>query len=273
VIDAYAEKYRAHSSYAYCLNDPINNIDLKGDSTIKGAGFWQNALQGVQDGFNQTKNFINSLTTSQGWTSMAIDGSVSASQTGGPVGQAGQNATGFLSNTPNMTQDDWGHAIGFGGEKLGEGFLLSKGAGMLGNALKATTELGDGSSLFHSTSSTGATSSIMSEGINPAYFNSSSRFGGGFYMSTDVSTSTAELSFHNATVANTIEFNVASTKNFLNATSPVLDFGTKFAPKLLSGAAKTLGKDGIIFNSLRGSGTNVVQFKNFGLLTNGRVVH
>lgn len=124
---------------------------------------------------------------------------------------------------------------------------------------------------YHSTSSTTSTDSILGEGINPDYFNPESRFGGGLYMATDVETAAAELSHHGRTVANTISFDV-KTESFLNATSPAMNLGVKYAPNALSGAARGLGYDGIIYNSLRGTGTNVVQFSNFKLLTNGTVV-
>ena len=39
------------------------------------------------------------------------------------------------SNIPNMNQDDWGHAVGYGSEKIAEGVLISKGAGLAKSAI------------------------------------------------------------------------------------------------------------------------------------------
>jgi hypothetical protein len=250
------------------LNNPISNIDLHGDSTIRGGGFLKNTWQGVKDGASSTLDFAKSLGTSQGWVNLA-SGFNSLTQPGSPGQIAlGQSVYNGLSNIPNMNGDDWGHALGFGTEKLGEAILLSKGAGFAKSAFTSTADMSEISTLYHSTSSARAASSILSDGINPSFFNPASRFGGGFYMSNDIATSFAEITAHGANPANTIQF-TSQGGSFLNATSPVLSLGVKYAPNLMSGAARGLGYDGIMYNSLRGTGVNVVQFKNFGTLTNG----
>jgi hypothetical protein len=158
---------------------------------------------------------------------------------------------------------------------IGNNVLNTYGAVSGGFALKtaftATAGAADVATLFHATTSEGATASILNNGINPAFFNSASRFGGGFYMSNDIATTASELSYHGGTVANTIQF-TSEGANFMNATSPVMNMGVKYAPNVMSGAARALGYDGIMYNSLRGAGTNVVQFSNFGTLTGGAVV-
>lgn len=66
----------------------------------------------------------------------------------------------------------------------------------------------------------------------------------------------------------------ASKGKFLNATSPILNIGVKEHPNILAGFAKAHGYDGIIYNSVRQpGGTNIVLFKNFDLLKNGKIVH
>lgn len=137
-IDAFAEKYKAHTPYHYGLNDPISNIDLHGDSTIKGAGYWRNTWEGIKDGGASTKNFIKSLGTSQGWEDLG-QGMLNMLP---PVTLEQKFNRNFatataLSKIPEMDRDDWGHATGFGLEKIGEGVLLSKGAGITSNLLKS----------------------------------------------------------------------------------------------------------------------------------------
>lgn len=107
-----------------------------------------------------------------------------------------------------MNEDDWGHAVGFGTEKIVEGILISKGAGMMKNAFASTASMSEVSTLYHTTRSAEAANSILNEGINPSYFNSASRFGKGFYLSNNVSTSLAELSYHGGTGATTIQFSL-----------------------------------------------------------------
>lgn len=86
--------------------------------------------------------------------------------------------------------------------------------------------------------------------------------------STDVTTSVVELSYHGAKAVNTIKF-TSEGANFFNATSPIMNFGVKYAPKLMSRGVRAAGYDGIIYNSLRASGTNVVQFSNFWYINKG----
>ena len=69
-----------------------------------------------------------------------------------------------------------------------------------------------------------------------------------------------------------MSFNLAGGK-FLNATSPLMDLGTRFAPRALGNSARGLGYDGVIFNSLRNQGgTNAVLFNNFNYLQAGKIL-
>jgi RHS repeat-associated protein len=144
-IDPKIESAEAWSPYSTMLDDPIKNIDPLGDSTIPGAGFWRNAWEGLKDGAKSTGQFISSLGTTEGWKNLAV--SFEASMMTVPVSAEGvvtktqmvNNAEAAIQNIPNMTKDDWGHALGFGVEKVGEAVVLSKGAGLVKNGVGTTT--------------------------------------------------------------------------------------------------------------------------------------
>ena len=156
------------------------------------------------------------------------------------------------------------------GTDIGLGFV---GGGVFTKAATsrvATSEV-VGQTVFHATSKEGAALNILN-GINPKFFNPSSRFGRGFYVAKEQSTMLAELAHHGANPVNTISFSLSGGK-FLNATSPLMDLGTKYIPLTLSGAARNMGYNGIIFNSLRNlNGTNAVIFNNFDLLKQGTII-
>jgi hypothetical protein len=131
--------------------------------------------------------------------------------------------------------------------------------------------------LYHTTTSAGADKSILQR-IDPAFFKSSSRFGGGFYLTNDIATSEAEIAHHklddpdnplNAYV--TISYNISGGK-ILDATGPAIYKTVEENPIHLRRMAQRGGMDGIAIPSLRGSGTNVVLFKNFGILKEGKQI-
>lgn len=127
----------------------------------------------------------------------------------------------------------------------------------------------DVSKVFHSTTSTSAADGVLT-GINPSFFKPESRFGKGFYLSTSIETTKAELRMQGAATAATIGFNLEKPV-LLNATGGMLNLATHMAPKMMGGMARSFGLDGIMYNSVvpGASGTNVVLFKNFQKLTNG----
>ncbi|MBI2285189.1 MAG: Ig-like domain-containing protein [Bacteroidetes bacterium] len=125
------------SVYTAMGNNPILNNDPLGDTTIRGGGFWRNAWEGLKDGGKSTFNFIKSLGTKEGWQNLA--NGINAmegmdAQSVAARAQMGMQVVNGIKNIPNMTNDDWGHAVGFGTEKVAEGVLLSKGAGMFGES-------------------------------------------------------------------------------------------------------------------------------------------
>ncbi len=131
--------------------------------------------------------------------------------------------------------------------------------------------------LYHTTTRAGADKSILQR-IDPAFFKSSSRFGGGFYLTNDIATSEAEIAHHklddpdnplNAYV--TISYNISGGK-ILDATGPAIYKTVEENPIHLRRMAQRVRMDGIAIPSLRGSGTNVVLFKNFGILKEGKQI-
>lgn len=128
----------SESPYASMGNNPISNNDPLGDTTMPGAGFWRNAWEGLKDGGKSTAAFVKSLGTKEGWQNLA--NGISALEGMDPQSVSARTEMGMqvvngVKNIPNMTKDDWGHAIGFGAEKVVEGALLSKGAGIIKNAV------------------------------------------------------------------------------------------------------------------------------------------
>lgn len=73
----------------------------------------------------------------QGFENMAYMGSVVPSVEGLMLrAQMAESVNNYITNVPNMSASEIGYDIGFGLEKTGEGILLSKGAGLAGNAIK-----------------------------------------------------------------------------------------------------------------------------------------
>ena len=131
--------------------------------------------------------------------------------------------------------------------------------------------------LYHTTTRAGADKSIL-ERIDPKFFNSSSRFGGGFYLTNDIKTSEDEIDHHKNDDPNnplnayvTISYTISGGK-ILDATGPAVYKTVEENPLHLRRMAQRGGMDGIAIPSLRGSGTNVVLFKNFGILKEGKQI-
>ncbi len=131
--------------------------------------------------------------------------------------------------------------------------------------------------LYHTTTRAGADKSIL-ERIDPKFFKSSSRFGGGFYLTNDIKTSEDEIAHHKNDDPNnplhayvTISYTISGGK-ILDATGPAVYKTVEENPLHLRRMAQRGGMDGIAIPSLRGSGTNVVLFKNFGILKEGKQI-
>jgi hypothetical protein len=75
----------------------------------------------------------------------------------------GESVLNYVSNVPNMTKDQIGHDVGFGLEKTAEAVVLSKGAGMVTNALK-----GAGSTTLFRAGSAAELADVSQNGLRTA---------------------------------------------------------------------------------------------------------
>ena len=122
--------------------------------------------------------------------------------------------------------------------------------------------------LYHTTASKGSDVGVL-RGIDPTRFNAKSRFGAGFYLTNDVATSEAEIAHHKGDALVTIAYTISGGK-ILDATGPDLYKTVEENPSYLKRMAQRGDMDGIAIPSLRGSGINVVLYKNFGILKEGK---
>lgn len=131
---------------------------------------------------------------------------------------------------------------------------------------------------FHVTTNERAANSIL-ESINPFWHNPASRFGGGFYVASDLETCFAEIKAHESdeilkeekgsgkwlSAVHTIEYAVNG-GNFVDCTEGELANMVKSQPLVIEKKVREDKKDGIVFPSTKGSGLNIVLFQNYGIL-------
>ena len=119
------------------------------------------------------------------------------------------------------------------------------------------------------------------DGINPKYFNSDSRFGGGFYVGGDSVTIVAELAEHGNIAKYAISYDLnMNGQKVLDLTNSKIAAAWEFTPKLTSTnacqdiaeTAKSLGYNVVKFESYRGDGINYVIFNNFEEILIPRIV-
>ncbi len=110
------------------------------------------------------------------------------------------------------------------------------------------------------------------DGIDPRYFNSESRFGGGFYVGGDGDTIIAELAEHGNKAQYAISYDMnLSGQRVLDLTNPQVASQWEYAARLTStDACKDIGAlaraqdyNVIKYESYRGDGTNYVIYNNF----------
>src|SRR5690606_37867051 len=109
-------------------------------------------------------NFVKSLGTSQGWKNLG-QGMVDLAHLGNqfsPKGvmmrsQIAQSANNYIDNIPNMSAFELGYDIGYATEKIGEGLVLTRGAGFATNAIKTGAGFGFRNFRFFSNTTTRGT--------------------------------------------------------------------------------------------------------------------
>jgi hypothetical protein len=125
--------------------------------------------------------------------------------------------------------------------------------------------------LYHVTTTAYAGKGIESS-INPGFFNPASRFGGGFYLASNIETSFAEINAHENDnpddprgAVEKIEYQAnAGAGAISDLTGPEYDALVKRSPVEVEKTARVANKDGIYFKSTKASGFNLVLFKSFG---------
>lgn len=136
------------------------------------------------------------------------------------------------------------------------------------------------SSAFHVTTNERSAKSILDR-IDPRFHNPAGRFGGGFYVATDLKTSYAEVQAHEydnfkeggdpskglLSAVHLIEYTGAGSADLVDASAnDVLADMVKNEPKKIEKKVRQDARDGIVFNSTKGAGKNIVFFKNYGVL-------
>jgi hypothetical protein len=132
----------------------------------------------------------------------------------------------------------------------------------------------------HAVSNAKQAQSVL-DGIDPKYFNSSSRFGGGFYVGSDGKTIVAELAEHGnkAKYAISYDINLGGQK-VLDLSKPdvaakwnfIQDVTSTRECQIIGELAEKQGYTVIKFKSYRGSGINYVVFDNFKKILSARMV-
>jgi len=139
---------------------------------------------------------------------------------------------------------------------------------------------GDINSVQHAVGSSKQAQSVL-DGIDQQYFNSNSRFGGGFYVGADSNTIVAELAEHGniAKYAISYDMNVSGQK-VLDLTNPQIALEWSYVQNLTSTKAcqnigelaRSQGYNVIKFQSYRRSGINYLIYDNFDSILSPRIV-
>jgi hypothetical protein len=136
------------------------------------------------------------------------------------------------------------------------------------------------SSAFHVTTNERSAKSILDR-VDPRFHNPLGRFGGGFYVASDLKTAYAEVQAHEydnfkeggdpskglLSAVHLIEYTGAGSADLVDASAnDVLADMVKNEPKKIEKKVRQDARDGIVFNSTKGKGKNIVFFKNYGVL-------
>jgi hypothetical protein len=131
---------------------------------------------------------------------------------------------------------------------------------------------------FHVTVLEQTAASVLNK-IDHFFDNPASRFGGGFYVASDLKTSYAEIAAHEddqfhdkdnknpkkQSAVHAIEYNVKG-GDLADCTGGELAKMVKSQPLAIEKKVREDKRDGIVFPSTKGSGNNIVLFQNFGIL-------
>jgi hypothetical protein len=131
---------------------------------------------------------------------------------------------------------------------------------------------------FHVTVAEQTAASVLSK-IDHFFDNPASRFGGGFYVASDLKTSYAEIAAHEddqfkdinnkdpkkQSAVHAIEYKVTG-GDLADCTGGELANMVKTQPLAIEKKVREDKRDGIVFPSTKGSGNNIVLFQNFGIL-------
>ena len=173
-IDPLAESFFSDIPYNYTLNNPISNIDPDGRFTFSLSGqaaqdfarnlqreldqeenkkmmygdeehnpppggkvtnFFKGFGNGFKSGWNDTKKFVKSLRTEDGWLDMIRSSEVMFSPSINSNGdsyvknerqQIYSSASNTLNNLDQLSSYDWGYSFGYASEKLAEAFVTRR---------------------------------------------------------------------------------------------------------------------------------------------------
>jgi hypothetical protein len=131
---------------------------------------------------------------------------------------------------------------------------------------------------FHVTVLEQTAASVLTK-IDHFFDNPASRFGGGFYVASDLKTSYAEIAAHEddqfhdkdnknpkkQSAVHAIEYKVNG-GDLADCTGGELAQMVKSQPLAIEKKVREDKRDGIVFPSTKGSGNNIVLFQNFGIL-------
>ncbi len=134
------------------------------------------------------------------------------------------------------------------------------------------------SKAFHTTTNEYGAFSILKR-VDPRFHNPASRFGGGFYVASNLETCYAEIKAHEydqfkdkdnknpklQSAVHTIEYDVNG-GDLADCTSGNLAKMVKSDPLAIEKKVREDKRDGIVFPSTKGSGLNIVLFQNYGIL-------